>query len=322
MNIQDIPVYSGPDSVKPGSKGRKVDLTNWSPEFDHKEFFMEWPAQYRRKYAPLKSHRDGHLLSDDEIDLLLRSINKGFNANDFSDVNQFLDYLTYRQQLPEKTYGMYESDISVCRFFTSERGEKQENILADIRKLNEEQNMGNIKIPGTDVEIINYSPCPKCGHIHSFADVFNYYQHPTPDPVFKNAQEQYAMDTRVQCKECNDYFLPALIVSDGSPKVEHQMICRMQTVREVGVFMKSQYKLDVLVYKKENILVQPETQKRAWRNDVDAKLLKSRQGLFTNFLQYTPAPLMLNFLGRKNLELQEPLYGVWKKPEEVQYIDM
>jgi len=316
---KQLPFYDGPNSVKPGSRGRTIDY-----EFEGQDLsaFVQWDKLHLRKYSPMISPSDGHVLTDQEIDLLIRSVTQGFREDAFESTEQFIHYLSYRQLLPEKTYSAWEADISVCRFFTNKVGEKEENILSDIRRINEEQGMGNVKIPDTNIEIINYSPCPKCKTIHSFSDVFNYYMNPTPDPRFKSKQEQYALDTRVQCKECNDYFLPALIVTDGSPKNECQLICRSQTMREVVVFMQESYSLRVLTMKKENILTHPEDpNKRAWRNDVDARLLKTRQTLFTNFLQYTPAPNILNFITRKNLTLQEPMYGAWMPKEHVKYYE-
>ena len=321
---REIPTYTGPDSVKRAAQGRTVDLSGWDESFEGVETYLEWPAHMRRRFRPLKHPRDGHILTDDEIDVLLRGISMGFQASRFGSTEEFLDFIMMREQVREKVYGMYESDISVCRFFSDGAGEKQENILSDIKRMNEEQGMGNIRIPGTDVEIINYSPCPKCGHVHSYSDVFSYYMNPVPDPKFKNRKEQHATDTRVKCVECGDFFLPALIIADGSPRVEHQMICRMQTVREVGVYMRASFQLDVLMYRKDNIMEKLENGKswRSWRNDVNIANLKQRPGLLTNFLQYTPAPLMLDFISGRNLEIPQPLYGAWKNPAEVNYYDL
>jgi hypothetical protein len=251
-------------------------------------------------------------------------INHGYKESAFIGTDQFLKYLKYRQQIPESTYGSWQSDVSVVRFFENKtsvnipnsHGDKKESILADIRSMNEEQGMGNVKIPGTSVEIINYSPCPACGHIHSFSDVFNYYQKPVPDPFYKSRQEQYIHDTRVMCIECKAYFLPALIVVDGDPKNECQMICRRQTMAEVVTFM-AEFQLKVLYMREENIITHPDNGRKAWRNDVDAKLLKKRQGLFTNFLSYTPAPQILSFITRKNLAMDDPLYGAWLEPNRI-----
>jgi hypothetical protein len=314
----EIAVYSGPDSIKRAPRGRTVGW--YDDERDKRvEKYLELPAQYMRKYQLLKHPDDGHILTDDEIDLLLRSINHGFSASKFDSTTQFIQFLKYRNQVPERVYGDFEGDIVVCRFFNNGYGEKQENILADIRKMNKEQGMGNVKIPNTDIEIINYSPCPKCGHIHSFADIFNYYKNPKRDLKYKTLEEQRVMDTRVVCIECEAMFLPALIVSDGSPQIEHQMICRTQTIREIVIFMLKSFKTKVLYMKEENVIVNKEMGMKAWRNDLDAAKLKYRPGLFSNLLHYTPAPLMLDFLSRKNLELEEPIYGVWQKPDKIRY---
>jgi hypothetical protein len=319
-NPKEIPVYSGPSSVKPGKRGRDIEYVFQSEE---KRTYLDWPKEYIRKYSPLKSPRDNHILTDNEIELLLNSMKYGWNAENFESTQEMLDFLKFREAVPEKVYGIYEQDITVCRFFTGKHGEKNENMLADIRRLNEEQQMGNVRVPNTDIEIINYSPCPKCDTIHTFSDVFNYYQHPVLDKKFKNLNEQRLLDTRVKCKECGSYFLPALIVSDGAPKNEYQMVCRSQTIGEIIVFMQTEFKLKVLTMKRENIMKHPEDEKKAaWRNDIDSSKLKLRPALYANLLQYTPAPLMLDFISRKNLEVEEPLYGAWLKKENVNYYEM
>jgi len=317
----EIPVYDGPDSLQRAALGRTIEY-EW--EGEEKMSYVNWPKEYQRYWKPMLDPDTGKVLSDAEIQLLLDSVKGGFKADRFENTDHFLKFLKYRNQVEERVYGMMDSDISVCRFFTSANAgnSKAENILSDIRAINEKENMGNVKIPDTNIEIINYSPCPKCNAIHSFSDVFNYYMNPTPDPRFKSRAEQYATDTRVQCKECKAYFLPALIVTDGSPKNECQMICRSQTIREVAVFMQTDFKLKTLYLKKENVLECPaDKSKRAWRNDVDAKLLKKKPGLFTNFLQYTPANNILNFITRRNLQLEEPLYGAWLPETAVRYYE-
>jgi hypothetical protein len=315
-----IPFFEGPSSVKPAGwegRGREVE---WKEDDTEYLEFVEWPNQYKRKYKPLRDPDDGHILSDSEIKSLLDFIRHGWRANKIKDTAEFLKFLTYRDQIIEQPYGPFDNDVAVCRFFDSPDKSGAENILADIRALNEKENAGNIKIPGTPIEIINYSPCPKCKHIHSFKDVFNYYMHPTRDPMYNTIREQHFMDTRVQCVECDTFFLPALIIADGTPRQEHQMICRAQTLREIQIYMKQEYKLNVLYSCKENILTN-ESGKSAWRNDINSWLLKPRPGLFSNFLQYTPAPLMLDFLSGKNLRVDEPVYGVWMEPKHIQYIE-
>jgi hypothetical protein len=65
----------------------------------------------------------------------------------FDDIQQFEKYLLDRHQ-PEKPYGIFDKDITMCRFFESKNGEK---ILEDIKLKNETENMGNIKIPNTNI---------------------------------------------------------------------------------------------------------------------------------------------------------------------------
>jgi hypothetical protein len=320
VDPREIPVYTGPSSVRPGSKGRDIDYEFQNEE---KHAWLQWPKEYLRKYSPLKSPRDNHILTDDEIDRLLNSLREGWNASNFENVEEMVEFLKFREAVPEKVYGLYEQDITICRFFNNKKGDKNENMLADIRRLNEDQKMGNVKIPNTDIEIINYSPCPKCDTPHSFSDVFNYYMHPIPDPQFKDEKEQRALDTRVKCKDCGSYFLPALIITDGNPKNEFQMICRSQTLLEITMFMREEFNIKVLTMKEENIISHPILpNKAAWRNDIDGAKLKIRPALYANLLQYTPAPLMLDFISRRNLTIPEPVYGAWCKKESIRYYSM
>jgi uncharacterized OB-fold protein len=309
---KEIPIFTGPESVKPAARGRVFD---YEFEGQDKSAYIDWPQQYRRKFRPLLSPTDQHVLSDAEISQLLNSMRSGFHESEYETTDKFLEFLTLRNQVPERVYGMYENDVAVVRFFEDGNSSKKENILADIRRMNQEQGMGNVKIPNTNIEIINYSPCPKCGHVYSFADVFNYYMHPVRDMRFQTIEEQMVMDTRVVCEECGTAFLPALIISDGTPRCEYQHICRAQTIRNVAVEMKRTYQLDVMYMKNSNIITQIDTGYKAWRNDVPASKLKTFPGLFSNLLQYTPAPLMLDFISGKNLEKEEPIYGIWQKPE-------
>jgi len=132
--------------------------------------------------------------------------------NGFYDTEEFGKYLLERHQ-PEKNYGMHDKDVTMCRFFDSKNGDK---LLEDIRLKNETENMGNVQIPNTNIQLINYSICPKCGHVYSFKDISDYYLNPRPDPAFKDKTHQYREDTRVYCTECETYFLPAIVIVDGT----------------------------------------------------------------------------------------------------------
>jgi hypothetical protein len=176
--------------------------------------------------------------------------------NGFSDTEEFEKYLLERRQ-PEKSYGIFDKDITMCRFFESKNGDK---VLEDIKLKNEAENMGNIHIPNTNIQLINYSICPKCGHIFSFKDISDYYLNPRPDPLFKNKMRQYREDTRIFCNECKTYFLPALVISDGTPKSEVQFLCRIQTMNAIedyyqkkGIRVLSRREANIVKKENENV---------------------------------------------------------------------
>jgi hypothetical protein len=169
------------------------------------------------------------VLSQDEIDQLLTDIgaSTGNVGNSFKSTEEFEKYLLNRKHKPEKHYGIFDRDITMCKFFDTN---DNENILSEIKQKNKEQGFGNIKIPNTKIMLINYSFCPKCKTIYSFNEVMDYYMNPKLDTRYKNRAWQAREDTRFYCKVCNTYFLPSLIISDGTPKNEVQFLCRTQTI--------------------------------------------------------------------------------------------
>jgi len=245
------------------------------------------------------------VLSQEEIDQLLTSVAVGFES-----IEAFESYLTRRSLHlhPEKPYGIYGfgNDTSVCRFFNHKNNE---NFLMDIMKKNEEQGYGNIKIPDTNITLINYSFCPKCKTIYSFNEIMAYYQKPKPDPMYKNTASQYRNDTRVFCYNCDTYYLPSLIISDGTPKNEVQFLCRTQTINAVENFMLSKNK-NVLTRKSSNIILKGEL--RAIKNDVPIRELEEKPTLITNIIQYTPFNSMMNFIDGTNIEKGDLLFDEWK----------
>jgi acetone carboxylase gamma subunit len=251
------------------------------------------------------------VLSQDEINQLLSAINAGgVEYQDFKDIGEFQTFLTERRQF-EKEYGIFSRDITMCRFFEAKNGE---NILADIEQKNNEQGMGNFQIPNTNIRLINYSICPKCEHIFSFKELTEYYSNPQPDKIFNNRAEQYREDTRVLCKECNTYFLPALVIADGTPKNEVQFLCRVQTADAIEKFYKDWNGMRVLSAKQENILKKRDAMgktARAVRNDVLLRELCPKPTLISNLLQYTPANLVINLIDGSNIKKGDILFGVW-----------
>jgi len=247
------------------------------------------------------------VLSQYEIDQLLTAINE--NDTQVEElrysIEDFESFLTKRKFEPEKIYGMFDKDITMCKFFESRDGE---TILADIERKNAEQNMGNIAIPNTSIRLINYSVCPKCKTVFSFKDLTDYYKNPKPDSSFRNKAHQIREDTRACCSECGEYFLPALVITDGTPKNEVQLLCRVQTVNAIeGFFLKDDQ--HVLTKNKANITENGKFYNI--RNDVELKKLESKPTLISNMLQYTPVNLLPNFLDGTNIEKGDILFGKW-----------
>jgi hypothetical protein len=208
--------------------------------------------------------------------------------------------------MPEKLYGVFEKDIFVCRFFDSG---KNENLLEDIKRKNEEQGHGNIKIPNTNITLINYSFCQNCKTIFSFQELVDYYRNPRPDQRYKNRANQYREDTRVCCKNCNTYFLPSLIISDGTPRNEVQFLCRVQTMHAVETYL-SQKNIKVLSRDEKNIIQKGNL--KAIKNDVFIKDLEEKPTLITNIVQYTPFNYITNFIDGTNVEKGDLLFKQWE----------
>jgi hypothetical protein len=248
------------------------------------------------------------ILSQEEIDQLLTAIDSnGKQITGFSSIESFEKFYIEKEFHPEKPYGLFDRDVSICRYFKSGNND---NILADIMRKNEEQGMGNIKIPNTDITLINYSYCPKCKSIFSFNDIMNYYKKPKPDAWFKNTAHQLRKDTRVYCGNCDTYFLPSLIISDGTPKKEVQFLCRVQTVEAVEEYMLSK-NIRVLTRDSNNILIR-KNNLRAIKNDVSIKDLEKKPTLITNIIQYTPYKLIMNFINGTNVKKGDLLFDEWR----------
>jgi hypothetical protein len=224
----------------------------------------------------------------------------------FENIETFEKYLLERQYKPEKPYGVFDKDIAVCRFFN--HAKESENILEEIRQKNESQGYGNISIPNTSITLLNYSFCPKCKTIYSFREVMDYYMNPKPDAIFKSRARQYREDTRVCCRVCDTYFLPSLVLSDGTPRNEVQFLCRPQTIDAIEKYFL-QKNVKALTKKSENITQRGNL--KAIRNDVFLKDLANRQTLVSNMLQHTPVNLMMNLIDGTNVEKGDIVFNQW-----------
>ena len=189
--------------------------------------------------------------TQEELDQLLAQLNSPWSIENIGDFEYFL---TKRKFSPEKPYGIFDKNLTICKFFYGDfYSDNNEKILEDIKRKNEEQGYRNITIPNTNITLINYSFCHNCKTIFSFKELVNYYANPKPDQRLNNRARQYREDTRFCCKNCDTYFLPSLIISDGKPRNEVQFLSRLQTINAVeGYFSKKN--INVLTRKKENII--------------------------------------------------------------------
>ena len=266
--------------------------------------------------------RSEEVLSDfsETIDLVSEATDDSFDLmpiDDFTSPGTAMrqktaadfEALLMTRQTPEKPYGIFDKDVTVCRFSGSKNNE---NILADIERKNAEQGMGNVAIPNTNIRLINYSVCPKCGKVFSFKDLSTYYATPKSDGRFRSRGEQARGDARVFCSDCETWFLPALVIADKTPQNEVQFLCRNQTMSAVEKFFLAEGK-PVLTRKKSNILVELATSNKAVKMDFTLGELEKKSTLIANILQYTPANLALNLLDGTNVEKGDVLYGWWGK---------
>jgi len=257
--------------------------------------------------------------------------------NGFSDIKEFEEKLLNRNYKKEQ-YGLFDKDITVNRFFESKDGD---NVLADIKLKNEAENMGNIQIPNTNIQLINYSICPKCAHVFSFKEIADYFLNPRPDPKYNNKMHQFREDTRIFCNQCESYFLPALVIIDGTPKNEVQFLCRIQTMNAIEGFY-AQKGVKVLSKRKENIVeremlgekktievanttfldqllnrapavttksVKTKSMITGIKNDVLLKEMESAPTLISNLIQYTPYSIMSNLIEGNNVRNGDLLFG-------------
>ena len=252
------------------------------------------------------------VLTQDEINELLTIVNSDVQGEEayrpaFDRVEAFLEYLTKRKFDPEEPYGIFDQDISVCQFFDYSR---DENLLEDIMRKNKEQGHGNVKIPNTDITLINYSFCENCKTIFSFKELTDYYKNPKPDPRYTSRAHQFRQDTRVCCHNCGTYFLPSLVIADKTPKNEVQFLCRTQTIDAVEKYF-AQKNIRVLTKSKKNLVQQNGL--KGIKNDVYLKHLDEKPTLITNIVQYTPFNLILNLIDGTNVEKGDLIFDDWKQ---------
>lgn len=203
----------------------------------------------------------------------------------------------------EEKIGMFRPESIEINFF---KDKNSGQILDEIRRKNELDGAGNVKIPGTDIEIINYSYCPKCAKVYSFSDLIKYYNKPVPNINFRIRGQQLREDTSVCCSECKTYFLPALVVIDGEPKSSMQFLCRVQTINAVEKYYSEKWKRKVLSKNSANLIKKDNRQYIL--NDVLLSELAEKPTLILNLLQYSPIDLRIKMIDGKNIEEKDYLF--------------
>jgi len=238
--------------------------------------------------------------------------------NGYPSLGSFVEYLFDRRPSEDDhrhAYGAqshsFIRDATMVRLRDHKNGEE---VLADIERKNEAENMGNHAIPGTNIKLINFSVCPKCARVFSFKDLSDYYAKPKRDERFKDMKEQFRRDTRVHCEDCGEYFLPALVISEGTPRNETQFLCRIQTMSAIEDFYASKRGAKVLSKNAKNLIKTTPLKSspvKAIRNDVFIKDMEAKPTLIANLLQYTPAKYVINIIDGSNYRKKDPLFGDW-----------
>lgn len=241
-------------------------------------------------------------ISLEEIDSILASLEKKENFNNIEELKNYLISPELKKCV-DPLFGVLDNNASVLSFF------KNGNIslLNEIKALNECDKMGNVRIPETEIELINYSICPKCGRVYSFKKLTHYFLQPVRYMRFKSKEEQSRNDTVVKCSKCGTRFVPALVICDKEPVNECQFLCRAQTVTAVEQFYREKFHKKVLSENPENIVELQDG--RGILNDTNLYDLKLRPTLMVNMLQYTPCNLVLNLITGTNIPKQDLLFG-------------
>ncbi|MCL1991484.1 MAG: hypothetical protein FWG66_00860 [Spirochaetes bacterium] len=260
--------------------------------------------------------------------------------NSFDDLADFL----MSPGEAEEPYGFGAEAAPASSFFHSSTGERS---LEEIRQKNIADGCESFPVPGTKIQLINFSECPHCGYVYSAKELADYYTHPRLDPAFKKGIEaQMREDARMFCKDCETYFLPSLLVLDGLtegvPKNEVQFLCKMQTINAIedyyeslgftvltrnesnfiksdGVSTREARGLDE--HARQNFLIALIHQKdielsskirKGIRNDVFLKELRSRPCLMGNLLQHSSTPeTAMNLILGMNVEEKNVIFGLW-----------
>ena len=216
------------------------------------------------------------------------------------------DVLYGRNFVSSKTVSSYHSTVGG---YSDAVSGHYEDLLSTIVQENKIQGMGNYKIPNTQITLINYSVCPKCKTVFTYKDLVQYYSKPKPSPICRYSYEQYRSDSRVHCHVCNEYFLPALVIVDGTPRNEVQLLNRDETVNAIQNYYFTKKKKRVLTSNPKNIVRLKNGGERIILNDVRLIELNDEPTLICNLIEHTPINLVLNMLDGSNIQKKDALFG-------------
>jgi hypothetical protein len=221
-------------------------------------------------------------------------------------VESFRNYISKLSESSFKTdkMGRFPLDVLEINYFEDKNGERT---LEQIRKRNEMDDAGNIRIPNTNIELVNYSYCPNCKKVYSFNDLMDYFNKPVTSRSFTNMVEQMRNDTSVCCDTCKKYFIPTMLVVDEKPISEFQFLCRMQTIQAIETFYFKKWKRNVLTRNTKNRI--NVGNKKYILNDILLSELSEKPTLILNLLQYSPVELRLRMLDGKNIEANDYLFS-------------
>lgn len=250
------------------------------------------------------------VLTREEIDELLTTISGSADPELWVDragkfvPDQFFTALRTQSLRSEPVSGMFTKDALVVSLHSTKNGDQ---VLADLIALNKKEGGGTVSVPGTDLQLVNFSRCPTCGTLFSAQDLRNYYRNPVPATDLAHRHLQLRQDPRVVCHECSTAFLPSLVIADSLPRNEVPFLCRLQTIHAVEVYMKEQHERPVLSQVASN--VRTVAGKQQILNDLSISQLAPKPGLILNILQYSTVPAQLHFLDGSNREHSDLIFG-------------
>ncbi|MBF0501965.1 MAG: hypothetical protein HQM09_17635 [Candidatus Riflebacteria bacterium] len=172
----------------------------------------------------------GSLLSAEEIEaLLIHCTNPDPGWSYFESVREFETFLTGLEFAFPGCNSSCSENISIIHFFSDPLGE----ILLDkIIEKNKTENMGIIEVPGTRIEVINYSYCKSCKAVFRLDDLIKHYS----DPLSRD--DEFSRPPRVGCNTCHKGLIPILIINDRIPFYEFTQMMRLQTIHAIEDYCK------------------------------------------------------------------------------------